>query len=86
MKASLELRNCILDYTNGKYELDSMDDELPIIIYIVTQLNVNNLFAEIYMVDDYLKCSLRDETIQNKMIFNLLGSLLYISSKWKSEN
>ena len=63
-----------------------MDDELPIIIYIVTQLNINNLFAEIYMVDDYLKCSLRDETIQNKMIFNLLGSLLYISSKWKSEN
>ena len=85
-QASLELRNCILDYTNGKYELDSMDDELPIIIYIVTQLNVNNLFAEIYMVDDYLKCSLRDETIQNKMIFNLLGSLLYISSIWKSEN
>ena len=82
-QASLEIRNCILDYTNSKFELDSMDDELPIIIYIATQLNVENLFAELNMIDDYIKCSLRDNLAQNKMVTNLLGSLFYISNEWK---
>ena len=85
-QASLELRNCILEYTNCKFELDSMDDELPIIIYIATQLKVNNLFAELYMIDDYIKCSLRDNLVQNKMVTNLLSSLFYISNEWKMDN
>ena len=54
-QASLELRNCVLDYTNCKFELDSMDDELPITIYIATQINVDNIFAELFMIDDYIK-------------------------------
>ena len=59
-----------------------MDDELPIIIYLVTQINIENLFAELYMIDDYIKCTMRDELIQNKMVTNLLSSLSYISLKW----
>ena len=78
-QASLEIRNCILDYTDCRRELDSMDDELPIVIYISTQLNVENLFAELYMIDDYVKLSLRDKLVQNKMVTNLLSSLFYIS-------
>ena len=78
-QASLEIRNCILDYTDCKKELDSMDDELPIIIYISSQLNVANLFAELYMIDDYIRLSLRDKLVQNKMVTNLISSLLYIS-------
>ena len=85
-QASLEIRNCILDYTNCKFELDSMDDELPIIIYIATQLDVENLFAELNMIDEYIKCSLRDKLVQNKMVTNLLSSLLYISKEWKFDN
>ena len=82
-QASLELRNCVLDYTNCKFELESMDDELPITIYITTQANVDNLFAELFMIDDYIKFSLRDTTKQNKMVTNLLSSLMYISKDWK---
>ena len=85
-QASLEIRNCILDYTDCRRELDSMDDELPIVIYISTQLNVENLFAELYMIDDYVKLSLRDKLVQNKMVTNLLSSLLYISKEWKFDN
>ena len=85
-QCSLEIRNCILEYTGGKYELESMDDELPIIIYLVTQINVDNLFAELNMVDDYFKCTMRDELIQNKMVTNLLSSLNYVSNKWDKKN
>ena len=71
-----------MEYTGGKYELESMDDELPIVIYLVTQINVDNLFAELYMIDDYIKCTMRDELIQNKMVTNLISSLNYVSNKW----
>ena len=85
-QCSLEIRECILEYTGGKHELESMDDELPIIIYLVTQINVENLFAELNMIDDYIKCTMRDELIQNKMVTNLLSSLNYISNKWDKKS
>ena len=81
-QSSLEMRSYILEYTTGKDELVSMDDELPIIIYISTQINVDNLFAELNMVDDYIKCTMRDDLVQNKMVSNLLSGLLYISKNW----
>ena len=84
-QASLEIRNCVLDNTNCKYELDSMDDELPIVIYITTQLKVNNLYAELYMIEDYIKCSLRDRLAENKTVTNLMSSILYISNSWDNE-
>jgi len=84
-QCSLEIRNCILEYTGGKHELESMDDELPIIIYLVTQIKVDNLFAELNMIDDYIKCTMRDELVQNKMVTNLLSSLNYVSHKWNNK-
>ena len=81
-QASLEIRKCILEYTDGKFELESMDDELPIIIFISTQVKVNNLIAELNMIDDYIKCSMRDNLVQNKMVTNLLSSLMYLSKAW----
>lgn len=83
--ASLEIRTCVLEYSNGKHELDSMDDELPIIIYIATQIKVANMFAELNIVDDYFRIISRDDLMQNKMITNLLSSLIYITKNWNSE-
>ena len=84
-QCSLEMRGSFLEYTSGKDELISMDDELPIIIYIITQVNIENLFAELNMVDDYIKTSMRDELIQNKMVTNMLSSLIYVSKKWDTK-
>ena len=84
-QASLEIRKCILEYTDGKFELESMDDELPIIIFISTQVKVDNFIAELNMLDDYIKCSMRDNLVQNKMVTNLLSSLMYLSKSWNSK-
>ena len=83
-QASLEIRKCILEYTESKFELESMDDELPIIIFISTQVKVDNFIAELNMLDDYIKCSMRDNLVQNKMVTNLLSSLMYLSKSWNS--
>lgn len=57
MKSSLEMRNFVLEITNGKGILNALDDELPIFIYVVTQVSVKNLFAELKMIEDYLTYS-----------------------------
>ena len=62
-----------------------MDDELPIIIYIATQIKVINIFAELNIVDDYFRIISRDDLIQNKMITNLMSSLMFITKMWNSE-
>jgi len=85
-QCSLEMRNRFLEYTSGKDELISMDDELPIIIYIVTQVNIGNIFAELNLVDDYIKTSMRDELMQNKMVTNMLNSLIYMVKTWDRES
>ena len=82
IKSNLEMRNSIFDYTKGKSELDSMDDELPIIIYLATQVNVTNLPAELSLIDEYLQCSIKDDFVQNKMITNLQSAIAYISKTW----
>ena len=81
-QCSLEMRIKFLEYTSGKDELISMDDELPIIIYIVTQVNIGNIFVELNMVDDYIKTSMKDEIMQNKMVTNMLSSLIYLVKTW----
>ena len=83
--ASLEIRTCAFEYSKGKHELDSMDDELPIIIYIATQIKDFNFFAELNILEDYIKIFLRDDLIQNKMVTNLLSSLNYVTKSWNSE-
>ena len=74
-----------MEYTDGKFELESMDDELPIIIFVSTQVKVDNFIAELNMLDDYIKCSMRDNLVQNKMVTNLLSSLMYLSKSWNSK-
>ena len=62
-----------------------MDDELPIIIYIATQIKVTNIYAELNIMDDYFRIFSRDDLSQNKMITNLLSSLSFITKMWNSE-
>ena len=83
---SLEMRSSFLEYTGGKDELISMDDELPIIIYIMTQINIGNIYVELNMVDDYIKTSMRDELMQNKMVTNMLSSLIYLVKTWDTKS
>ena len=81
IEAGLELRNSILGNQNGKIDLNSMDDELPIIIYCSTQINIKNAPAEYHMIEDYIKYSnLNIE--ESKVLTNSLGAILYISQEW----
>jgi hypothetical protein len=46
-KILYKLKADAVEFTNNKEELTTMDDELPIIIYIVLMSQFNNQYAEI---------------------------------------
>lgn len=71
MKANLELKTTILDLTGGKCELNSMDDELPLSIYVVTQINLKNAVAEVNMIEDYFRFSKDCIDKESKVLTNL---------------
>ena len=47
-----------------------MDDELPLFIYLTTQINIKNVVLEISMIEDYLQfCKSIDK--ESKVLTNL---------------
>ena len=77
--AGLDLRNTILGNNNGKYELESIDEELPIYIYICTQINIKNIYAELYMTEDYLINAFINEEESN-VLKNMINAVSFISN------
>lgn len=78
MKASLEMKTTILDLTGGKSELNSMDDELPLAIYVATQINLKNAVAEVNMIEDYFKYSKDCIDKESKVLTNLKVNLFLL--------
>ena len=60
----------VIDFYNGKEELSSMDDELPIIIFIVLNCKINNPLSQINLIDDYLSTN-PDFEIEKRFLLNL---------------
>lgn len=49
------MKSAVVDFHRGKEEICSMDEELPIIIYILTQADLKNGSAEFNLIDDYVQ-------------------------------
>jgi hypothetical protein len=48
------MKSLVVDYHKGKEEIGSMDEELPLLIYIMLNANIDNLAAELHFVEDYV--------------------------------
>lgn len=47
----------VVDFHQGKVELEAMDDQLPLLIYCVSQVSMPRLKSELAFLEDYLKFS-----------------------------
>lgn len=82
LNSGLDMRNTLLG-CGANFVINSMDDELPIYIYISTQLNLKNSVAEFAMLDDYLKyCEWGNR--ENKILTNLMSAQEFILKSWKN--
>jgi hypothetical protein len=68
----------VVDYWKGKEELQAMDDELPIVIYLVVSSEISNLPAQIYMLQDYVGTESRFEN-ELRLVTNFEAALKYVS-------
>lgn len=55
LMANSMMKTCVVDFHKGKLELNTMDDELPLTIYVLSQTKIQNLMAELNFVDDYIR-------------------------------
>lgn len=53
-----------------------MDDELPLFIYLTTQINVKNIIAELSMIQDYLEFS-KNIDKESKVLTNLRVKIIF---------
>ena len=49
------MRSSVIKYHKGKQEIESMDDELPITIYIVAHCTSKHLISNLEYVESYVK-------------------------------
>ena len=61
-----------------------MDEELPLLIYLVARCTVPNLFAELNFIKDFIQCDsqLDDET---RLLTNFTNTLIYIKMSWEKD-
>ena len=81
IEAGLELRNTALGSSNGNNDINSMDDEVPIFIYCLTQISTKNALAEYYMINDYIQYSSMIIK-ESQVLANYISSILFISKDW----
>lgn len=59
----------VIDYYNGKEEIVAMDEELPILIFVVLHTKIPNLMSQISFVDDYLS-NFPDFEVEKRFLMN----------------
>lgn len=80
------MKTSILYLSSGKRELDSMEDELPLFIYIITQINIKNPVSEVNFIEDYFKHSMDCIDKESKVLTNFKGAIQFISNIWVIED
>jgi len=58
-----------------------MDDELPIVIYIILMADVENLFTELSIVEDFVEMDPAIES-EKRFLTNIRVAGEYISKEW----
>ena len=66
MMMQSNMRAAVIDYHKGKEELCSMDDELPVLIYVILFTGIPNVFTELQIIEDYVSM---DSTYEAELRF-----------------
>jgi Vacuolar sorting protein 9 (VPS9) domain len=71
------MKSLVVDYHKGKEEIGSMDDELPLMIYIILNANIDHVGAELHFVEDYVNVDPMlesDKRLMTNLTVNLADS------------
>ena len=84
LSASFErLKTAVVDLHKGKFELSTMDDVLPLSIYVVSMANMERPSSHKNMMEDYLRCNQRGYDLERKLLCNFDGAIRYVCNDWE---
>lgn len=75
------MRTEVVDYYKGKVEISTMDDELPVLIYIYLHSNIKHLATEFHFLRDYIARTDRFDNEQ-RLLTNMEVTLQYVKDEW----
>ena len=79
------LKTAIVDHWKGKIELNTMDDLLPLTIYLVSQAEMTHPAREFNMLEDYLRIYEKGFELERKLLTNFDVSIKYINHEWEMQ-
>mmetsp|Transcript_32553 Transcript_32553/g.56318 ORF Transcript_32553/g.56318 Transcript_32553/m.56318 type:complete len:177 (+) Transcript_32553:908-1438(+) len=82
LNTAASMKTAVIDYWKGREELAAMDDELPILIFVVVQAKVINFNAEVALLLDYVGRLSRFEKEQ-RLLINFEAAAKYIANDWE---
>ena len=71
------MKTCVVDYWKGKLELSTMDDQLPVMIYIVSQVKAPTFVSQIILLKDYISGSLGFDN-ETKLLTDIDSAISFI--------
>jgi hypothetical protein len=76
------MKTSIVDYYKGKFELATMDDVVPMFIYVVSLADLTHLQTEINFLEDYINLVEKGLERELRLITNIQVAHQYICHEW----
>lgn len=73
-----------MEYYHGKEELSSLDDELPIVIFIVFKTSNVNLPADLQLIENYISYE-SEHDYEQRLLINIRVSIQFICNEFEDE-
>lgn len=78
------LKSEVVDHYKGKFELESMDDVLPLTIYCTAMADLSHAASHRNMMDDYLRQN-NNLDFEKKLFCNFDCAIRYVTKEWQEE-
>lgn len=79
LESTTHMKTTVIDYWKGKQELETMDDQLPVIIFIVFKVTIPTFPAQIEFLLDYTRANNGMDN-EHRLLINYDAAISYILS------
>ncbi|OMJ66371.1 hypothetical protein SteCoe_36791 [Stentor coeruleus] len=79
LESTTHMKTTVIDYWRGREELETMDDQLPVIIFIVCKTSLDNFPAQIEFLTDYTRVNTGMDN-ENRLLINYDAAISFILS------
>lgn len=79
LESTTHMKTTVIDYWKGKEELETMDDQLPVIIFIVFQVSIPTFPAQVEFLLDYTRVNNSMDN-EHRLLINYDAAISFIIS------